>query len=84
MFRKTPLDQTAEQGGGVAVLRAAGLVGQEDFMSCDLLNDIKIYFLCSFYDSYFGFPCSAMRSTRLGSAQLELRHLPNQLLTSSE
>jgi hypothetical protein len=53
MFRKTPLDQTAEQGGGVAVLRAAGLVGQEDFMSCDLLNDIEIYFLCSFYDSLF-------------------------------
>jgi hypothetical protein len=56
MFRKTPLDQTAEQGGGVAVLRAAGLVGQEDFMSTDLLSDMKNDFLCSLYDSLFRIP----------------------------
>jgi hypothetical protein len=56
MFRKTPLDQTAEQGGEVAVLRAAGLVGQKDFMSCDLLSDMKKDFLCSLYDSLFQIP----------------------------
>ena len=38
------------------MLRAAGLVGQKDFMSCDLLSDMKKDFLCSLYDSLFQIP----------------------------